>query len=380
MKFTVSQSEFLKALNIGSRSLLTKANLPILSNVLVNAKKESVELLTTNLETACRVNINAKVESVGETSVVGRTIGEFVSQLEGAELVVEKLGEELVVETAGVGARFGTMDPADFPAIPRVEGGSGFSVEVGKLSSAVSSVVFCAAVDESRPILTGVLCQATKKGLVFVSTDGFRLGNALLEIQNSTLALGLKFIVPAKALAEIAKIGEEVGVKLPEKKRQVEVLVSDSLNQAVFRIGEVEFTSRLIEGTFPAWEKLIPNEFVTQAVIDKQELVKVVKIASIFAREAGNIVKLKLSPEGKSGQLSVAAAASQVGSSDSTIKTDLKGKGGEIAFNFRYILEALATIEGDTVSFEMNESLNPGRISPPEGNFFHIIMPVRLQA
>ncbi len=378
MKFIVSQSEFLKALNIGSRSLLAKANLPILSNALINVKKDCVELLTTNLETACRVKVSAKVESVGETSVVGRTIGEFVSQLEGAELVVEKLGEELVVETKGVGARFGTMDPADFPAIPRVEGGSGFTVEAGKLSGAVSSVVFCAAADESRPILTGVLCQATKKGLVLVSTDGFRLGNALLEIQNSTLSLGLKFIIPAKALAEISKIGDEVGAGLPEKKRQVEVVISDSLNQAVFKIGEVEFTSRLIEGSFPAWEKLIPGEFSTQALVDKQELVKVVKIAAIFAREAGNIVKLKLSPDG-GGQLSVAAAASQVGSSDSTIKTDLKGKGGEIAFNFRYILEALATIEGDTVSFEMNESLNPGRISPPAGNFFHIIMPVRLQ-
>ena len=380
MKFTISQTEFLKAINIGSRSLLSKSNLPILSNILVSAKKDGVEFLATNLETACRVKVDAKVEREGETSVVGRTIGEFLSQLDSVDIVVEKLGEELVLGADGVGARFGTMDPAEFPAIPKVDGGMVFSVSVGDLTSAVSAVAFCAAVDESRPILTGVLCQSTKKGLSLVATDGFRLGYAQMETSDSTLSLGLKFIIPAKALAEIAKISEEVSAKLAEKKRLVNIAVSGNLTQAIFKIGEVEFTSRLIEGTFPSWEKLIPSEFSTKATISKQELVRVVKIASIFARDAGNIVRLRLRQEDKKSQLSVSSAASQIGSSESTIKIDLAGNGGEIAFNFRYILEALSVTSSEQIVFEMNESLNPGKISPADANFFHIIMPVRLQA
>lgn len=380
MKFKTEQVELIKALNIGSRSLMSKANLPILSNILIKASTSGVEFLTTNLETACRVVVKASVEASGEITVGGRVLAEFISQLDAGVVSVEKLGEELLIESGGFNVRLSTMPAEEFPAIPKVEGGRKLEIGVGDFTKSINRVSFCAAIDESRPILTGVLCQINKKGLSLVATDGFRLGYSLLPLVGGGTLNTLEFIIPARALLEASKIMDEHN-KSEDTLKTISVIVADNLSQAVFEIGGVEFTSRLIEGAFPNWEKLIPSAFSTVSHINCDELVRVVKIASIFARESGNIVKLSL--EGGSGgaSLVVSSTTAQVGSSNSKIALSMKGRGGEIAFNYRYLLEALATIDEVEVDFEMNESLNPGKFScgGDSSSFFHIIMPVRLQ-
>ena len=133
---------------------------------------------------------------------------------------------------------------------------------------------------------------------------------------------------------------------------------------------------------FPNWQKLIPANFTSTARVPKEEFIKIVRVASIFARDAGNIVRFKLVASGaKGGLLSAYATNSQVGSNEAQTEIDLIGKGGEIAFNYRYLLEMLSSVDGEDVEFEMIESLNPGRLTVPgDGNYFHIIMPVRLQS
>ncbi len=380
MKVFLEQSDFLRALNVATRSLMLKANLPILSNVLLRSSGKKLEIITTNLETACRVEVEAKVEREGGITVVGRALVEFISQLVGGTISVEKLGEELLISSGDFNARLSTMGPEEFPAIPKIVGGKRIELKPVDLINCVGKVAFCAAVDESRPILTGVLCQLSKKGLTLVATDGFRLGHAHIEVTAGADIGGVSFIIPSKAFSEVAKIVEEQK-SVEGKEANVILLLSDDLNQAVFEVGRVEFTTRLIEGTYPAWDKLIPSNFSTSAKINKEELVRVIKIASIFARDSGNIIRMKLGVEGKAQFLTVSANTAQVGSSDSKIPFNLKGRGGEIAFNFRYLLEVLSVIDGEEVGFEMNESLNPGKITAASGSasFFHIIMPVRLQ-
>lgn len=382
MKFTIDQIGLLKGLSLSSRSLLVKSNLPILSNVLISAKKGLVEVVTTNLETATRVALVAKVETEGRITLPGRAISEFVSQLDPVEVIIETLGEEVAISAGGFSARFATIASEEFPAIPQVEGGKAIKISTSDLTSGVDKVAFCAAVDESRPILTGILCEIKKAGLEMVATDGFRLGFSRIKVENVNENIGLKIIIPAKALIEVAKMASETeqGQDL-NKTSGVQLVVADNLNQAVFKIGNVEFTTRLIEGVFPAWEKLIPSTFTTNAKINRSELIRVIKIASIFARESGNIIRIKLDDQGQKSSLIVSSTTAQVGSSQSRVDVSLSGSGGEIAFNFRYLLEALGVIEGEDVTFEMNESLNPGRLTSVGGKetYFHIIMPVRLQ-
>lgn len=380
MKFLISQADFFKGLTLSNKSLLSKANLPILSNILVIAEKNKIEVITTNLETASRIIIDAKVEREGQTTLLGRAVGEFVQQLVGEDsLVFEKLGDEVLIECRNFNARFATMDAADFPVIPKVT--SGFEIKVKKtdIADAISKVTFCASQDESRPILTGVLCELVKNKIKMIATDGYRLGfceTKVIEGENNSAI----FIAPAKSLVEVSKIINEVNEGQKEDS-EISVLVADNLSQAVFKIGSVEFTTRLIEGEFPSWQKIIPSSFVTKAKIEKNDFLKTIKTASIFARESGNIIKLNLESDKKGASLEVSATTAQMGSSKSKIGITLEGKGGEIAFNFRYLLDVLSVIEGDSINFEMNESLNPGKITSVEdtSTSFHIIMPVRLQ-
>lgn len=375
MKIKVDQLEFIRALTNSNRSLSSKTNLPILANVLLEASKDKLQIVSTNLETACRVSVPCKVEVGGEITTIGKALWEFVSQLSQEEVDVEKLGEELVLKQGNFDARFSTMAASEFPAIPKVSGDLSFKIDSGILSKAIGRVVFNAALDESRPILTGVLCEFSKGGLNMVATDGYRLGFCEInQVEGSKTAISI--IVPAKSLWEVAKIVGEG----PGDQKVVNIHVSDNLSQASFKFGEVEFVSRLIEGEFPNWQRVIPGTFATKAVVSKVDFMKVIKMASIFAKDSGSVVKVKLEGDEKVGKLMVSAATSQVGSSTAGIDAKVTGAGGEIAFNFRYMLESLGSLEADEVIFEMNESLNPGRVtSTDDAKLFHIVMPVRLQ-
>lgn len=396
MKFSTLQSEFSKALLTSGKSILSRANLPILANVLLKASQDRLEVLATDLETATKVGLKCKIENSGETTVNGKTLFEFISQLPEVELIVEKLGEEVVVSAKSYSGRFATLPPEEFPAIPKIERGIDYVVDAGDFARRITKTVFSAAVDEGRPILTGVWCEIAKNKMRAVATDGYRLGYQEIVLEGAKTSASLKLNVPARALSEIVKIIAELTIKDGEdgeaKAQRVTIVVAEELNQINFKIGDVEFTSRLIEGEYPNWQKIIPSTFNTKVKINRGTFIKLVKIASIFARDAGNIVKLKFEPSasgsnrqrsnGKAGTLTVNATSSQVGSSDASCDVEMSGPGGEIAFNFRYLLEVLSVIEDEEINFEMNESLNPGKITllDPKDPFFHIIMPVRLQA
>lgn len=378
MKFKIPQGEFTKLLLAANKSLLAKANLPILSNALVSASRGKVEIVSTNLETATKVVGDCQVEVEGETTLPGRLLLEFVSQLPEGEVVFEKLGEEVLVTTKRYNGRFATQPIEDFPAIPQIAKGTTVRFAPADFTKAVSRVAFCAAVDEGRPILTGVLCEFAKDAVSMVATDGYRLSFAKIKVEGISEAI--KIVIPAKAIMELTKILSEADGDVREK--PVELLIAESLNQVNFKIGNVSFSSRLIEGTFPNWQKLIPTTFTSKARIAKEEFLKVVRVASIFARDAGSIIRFKLEAgDSKGGLLTVYATSSQVGSNEAQTEIELTGRGGEIAFNYRYLLEMLTSVDGEDVDFEMIESLNPGRLSlPDDKDYFHIIMPVRLQS
>lgn len=398
MKFVINQADFLRVLAAGSKSLLARANLPILSNILIEAAAKGLTVLSTDLETAAQVALECKVANEGKTTVVGKTLLEYVSALPEGDVEVEKLGEELLISTKGYSAHFATMPAEEFPAIPRIEKGISFGVGAAELARTINKVAFCAAQDEGRPILTGVLCDVGKGKISVVATDGYRLSFDEVKILAGEGMTAFKVIVPAKAMLEVARIIAEVGNSLNDNREgadAVRVTVSAALNQINFKFGEggkgaqVEFISRLIEGEFPNWQKIIPANFSTKAEVSRQELTKLIRISSIFARESGNIVKFKLSQQEGGGSkakasalFSVTAQGSQVGSTDASCEVQMTGGGGEIAFNFRYVLEILSVMEAEKVTFEMNESLNPGKITGEDAGdpFFHIIMPVRLQA
>lgn len=375
MKFKVPQVELAKALTAADKSLPTKANLPILGNISLSLSKDKLTVLATDLETAARVVVPASGDGEGTTTVSGKVLIELVGQLSEGDLSFEKLGEEVLVSSSGNSARLATMSAEDFPAIPKIEKGKEVELDALEFIDSVRKVQASAAGDDSRPILSGILVEFTGKKMSMVATDGYRLSFTSIPLKKDIDNLAI--VIPAKSLSEFAKIvSENFG---DDEKQQLTMVIADGLNQVNFKIKNIEFTSRVIEGEFPNWRKIIPATFSTKVKIDRFELTKKLRIASIFARDSGNIVKLKL----ENNLLTAAANTSQVGSDESQTKVlEMSGKGGEIAFNYRYLLEALSVIDDDEVNFEMIESLSPGRLTGADekGDFFHIIMPVRLQS
>ena len=381
MKFTISKSDFSKLLLTANRTILSRTNLPILANLLISAKGSEVEVISTNLETAVRLVAKSKVETEGKITIGAKALVEFVSQLPDEQVSFELLGEEVLIAAGGYNARFATMGASEFPAIPKIDKGIEMSVAAEDLVEAISKVAFSAAQDEGRPILTGVLCEVNKNKISMVATDGYRLSFFETKIIKGEKVPNMKMVVPARALTEFGKIIGEMLASEPKGNHEVKLEIADTLNQLCFKIDNIEFTSRLIEGEFPNWQKTIPGSFSSIAKFNRDEFIKLVKVASIFAREAGNIVRLKLEENAKKPTVSVYANASQLGSGNAKMDIEMQGPGGEIAFNYRYLLEVLGLMEVDEVVFEMIESLNPGRLRTQDDKdtFFHIVMPVRLQ-
>src|SRR3989344_1042900 len=210
MKFSVDQQVLNKSLMLAGKSLLSKANLPVLSNLLIKADKGEVMILSTSLETATRVVMDCKVESSGETTVNGKTVLEYVSQLPAGVVSFEKLGEEAVLSASGFKARLATIAAEEFPAIPKIEKGTKIEIDTPNFIKCVERVAFSAAQDEGRPILTGVLCEVGKRVLRMVATDGYRLSLDEMALGDSGEA-DIKIVVPARALLEVAKILTETG-------------------------------------------------------------------------------------------------------------------------------------------------------------------------
>src|SRR2546425_11240 len=220
----------------------------------------------------------------------------------------------------------------------------------------VNEVAFVAATDDSRPVLTGVLTRLEGEELTFVAADPYRLG-----IRRGTLLQNvdpaIEVIIPARSLFELARI-------IGDDDSPVEVVVTQNKSQVIFHAGDVDLVTRLIEGQFPNYRQVIPTSYTTRVVVEREELLKATKLASYFARDAANIVRLQVDAQPKDGgaPLVVSATASEVGDNVSRVDASVEGNGVQIAFNARFLAEALGSLAAPEVALELGGALAPGVI------------------
>lgn len=372
MKFSIPQEKLTKLLQISSRAISSKPHLPILTCILLEVKNGAIKLQSTNLEVGITQIEKVNVEKQGKAAFPARVFLEFVSSLPPGKVDVETKEKGGFLELQRFKARIALGDPEEYPIVPTSDKKTDLVLDSKSFVKAASKVVIAAAVEGGRPVLTGVLFDLGGGMLKMVATDGYRLSFYQLSVDSK---LSNKMIIPAKSLTEVLKIASEAS----DKRGKIEVIFAKDQNQIIFKVGEVEIVSRLIDGEFPDWGKIIPKEFQTKTVTNNEEFLKAVKIASIFARDSSNVVKCKV--EKKS--LVLSANTKEVGDNVSEVDSRVEGVGGEIAFNYRYLLDVLLALEGGEVGFEMIGPLNPGRFTAGNDNnqdFFHIVMPVRVQS
>ena len=365
MKFTVLQQDLLPPLQSVARSVGVRSTLPVLDNVLLSLEGKKLKIAATNLEIGVIKHIQVESGSPGEITVPAKTLVELVSGLGQDKVALESEGDVLSVQSGKFKATVNGIASSEFPAIPQSsEGKVGFPKEA---ILGCSQILFAAAVDEGRPVLTGVLTEVKGGKLDFVATDGFRLAHR--EVQLPKAHPEFKSLIPKRTFEEILRILAEEEVEI------VNIATSPNQNQVIFSLGETLVSSRLIEGQFPAWEKIIPAQIVARALVGKEELLKAIKLAAIFSKNEANIVILTT----KKGILKLQSHAKELGSQENEIEGDIEGEELQVAFNTRFLLDAVSNSPASQIMIEFSGPLSACLIKPVgvEG-LEYIVMPVRL--
>ncbi len=364
MKFTILQQDLLPPLQAVARSVGARSTLPVLDNILLSVEGKRLKMAATNLEIGVVKFIPVKEAQEGEITVPAKTLVELISALSQAEVTLESQGEVLTVSSGSFKASVNGIAATEFPVIPTSSGQDlNFSKEVFLTSAAV---LFAAAVDEGRPVLTGVLTEVKDSKLDFVATDGFRLAHKQVPLPKGSTEF--KALIPKRTYEEVLRIISEQTVD------EVKIATSQNQNQAVFTVGETIISSRLIEGTFPAWEKIIPAEMVGRALLDKEQLLKAIKLAAVFAK-GDNVLVLTT----KDKSLNLKSSAKEIGTQENEIEGNIEGDELQIAFNARFLQDAVSNIPSTQLMIEFSGPLSAALIKPVgQEGLEYIVMPVRL--
>lgn len=377
MQVRCQQVELERALHHVSRAVARRSTLPVLSNVLLVADEQGLRITGTNLEIALSVSLQAEVIEPGQLSVRAEVLTNLVSSLPRHEVTLEaKTGAtDLRVMCGTTKSRIPGLPADDFPTIARIGDQPPTAVtKVDVLREAISQVVFAAATDDSRPVLAGTYVEFRKQELTLAAADGFRLSVRTLSLEQSAAA-ECSILIPAKALAELARV---VG----DSEETVQLLVTPNRSQVLARSGRLEFLSRLIDGHFPDFRQLLPQQWRTRVTVDREAFLAAARRAKIFAQSNNEVVKLELVPgdsELDPGLLVISAQAAEAGDTEDTLPARVEGPAATIAFNGRYLTDILSVLKSDEIMLEMTTPNAAGVFRPVgDESFVHLVMPMVL--
>ncbi len=362
MKLQVTQENLNHALNSVARVANSRGTLPILANVLIKTSKNRLSLAATNLDIAITHYIGAKVSDEGSITVPARLMQDFISSLPVGVIELDLKETKLHITTNQYQSVVNGIMADDFPVMPAITDGKSWSVDGNLFKKALQQVVFAASTDETRPVLTGVLIQSSESKLAMAATDSYRLA----EKQLGTHKHDTQLLIPAFAMQELLRV-------LGDGDDEIKVTHNDQ--QVLFQVGDIELVTRLIDGKYPDYHKLIPVKFATNATLKRTDLINVTKVSSLFARESAGSVTIGI--DEAAGQLSIRSVASQLGENTATATAKIAGS-GSITLNSRYLLDALNALTGEDVVFGFNGKLEPTLLHDPAApDYRHVIMPLK---
>lgn len=369
-----------KKINLINKGVSPRTQLPILSNILLKAKKGKLLVESTDLELGIQIEIPANIEEEGETTVPAKLFSDLVNILTDEKITLQTQNGKLEVKTIKTKNTFQTIPPDEFPKLYEEKGDLLITLKKKIIQKELPKILLSVSIDLGRPALSGVLLKQEKKNkLLFVATDGYRLSlkhNIISNKKKEEVKEFNSLIIPAKIFKEILSMKES----LPAGRQEGEDLnlyTSPQKNQILFESNGTIIVGRSIDSEFPNYEKIIPTTSQTKAVFNKEEMQKAVKICAIFARESANIIKFNI----KEDKLIISANTQQTGENIVEVDAKIEGEENEIAFNSRYLLDFFASLEEEELVFEMTSPLTPGVFKiKDDPTFLHLIMPIRVQS
>jgi DNA polymerase-3 subunit beta len=364
VKFRCDRDALSEALQTVQRGVSSRPGIPALTGVLIEAGAGGeLTLTTTDLEVSARITIEVTVAEPGSALVPARLLADTVKSLSDAPVEFESDRSQAQIRCAAYEGSLRLLPVEDFPGLQEPSG-TRVSVEAGAFADAVGQAARAASRDEARPVLTGVLVEISREGVVLVATDSYRL--AVRDLVATADGEG-RAIVPERALSEAGRAAAA------DEKGTVEIVVDEA--QASFRIGSLVLTSRLIEGEFPNYRQLLPDQHESRLVVSRQQLLDAVRRVGLFARDTAP-VRLEFNALG----VKLSSSSPDVGQAVEAVEARYEGDDLTVAFNPQYLIDGLSAATGESVRLDVRDGLKPGVVRGEGDEFTYLVMPVRLPA
>jgi DNA polymerase III subunit beta len=366
MKTTILQEDLVTKVATCTRFASSRIQLPVLANILLTTKKNKLIIAATNLEISISFSIGAKVDEEGSITVPAKTFSDIISNLSKGSVTLSVHKEQLEIVQEGFTSTIVGMNAHDFPSIPHELESQTVELTAEILKNILSKVLFSVSTDESRPVLNGVLVEITSEQIRFIATDGFRLSIKRMDITFS--GADVKVIVPRTSLSELTRIFQDGDIRIG---------INTTDKQIIFAHDGGVLTSRIIDGEFPNFERIIPKDFTTTVDVSKDDLVQAIKLASVFAKDASNVALIDINTE----NISVRAESSTSGKQEKLLDAKIEKTGKEtmtVAFNYHYLEDVVHSSLGESVRFRFTTQTGACLIEDSKDkDFIHVVMPIK---
>ncbi|MBI2065302.1 MAG: DNA polymerase III subunit beta [Candidatus Yanofskybacteria bacterium] len=362
MRITINQKNLLKATTTVERVVSRNPSLPILNNILLKTENGRLKISATNLEIGINYYIGAKIDETGEIAVPARIFSDFIGNLGEEKITLVTKNNILSLNTNKYKTQILGLDPKDFPIIPKIKGDN-FSVIPSKvLKNSLTAVFDSVAVSETRPELSGVYMNFSSNHLTFAATDSFRLTEKVNELKHKEKEA---LIIPRGTVVELIRLASDI---------QEDITIKLGDNQMAFVTDDIEVVSRIIDGNYPDYKKVIPDKFISRVVTKKDELEKNVRLAGLFS---SSIADIKLNCDDK--KISLTAKNSDKGDIQVSVDAVLKNDPFDISINHHYLLDGLKIIPTENVVIEYTGHGSPVVLRPEQDSkdLVYLIMPLR---
>jgi DNA polymerase-3 subunit beta len=373
MKFKINRDHFANGLAQVLNVVGSKATMPILSNVLIEAEKDQISLTTTNLDLGIRCKIKAEVKETGSVTLPVKRLAGIVRELPNVDVTFDASPNHQVKLTSG-GSTFRIMGigKEEFPPLPEFGEEKAYSLEQAELVTMLKSVAYAQSSDETRYILNGVYFNFKDGKLSLVATDGRRLAMIAKEMNVPANSAGA-IILPAKTVSELSRLldkGEKVKINFNDRRAAFQIATDKDTSGL---IDHVYLYSKVVEGNYPNYQQVIPKETHQRIKLERELFLQCVHRAALVCSEKANSVKIKLS----SNLLEITAQSPDFGEAHESMAIGYSGPDLQVAFNPTFLMDPLKALAKDEVFFEVKDEVSPGVFKTLE-SFVCVIMPVRL--
>jgi len=381
MKLTCTQENFKKAIYSTERVVGKQITLPILENILLQTEQGMLKISATNLEIGVFLKVGAKIEKEGMITVPARLLSSFVNNLPAESTVsLEVIDQTLHIESGASKAQIKGLQAQDFPIIPEMEGDFLFSLPAQEMRDAIPRLAVCVSLDSTRPELSGMNVVLQKNEVRIAATDSFRLAEAVINLKKADtqsydifIEKNNSIVVPLNTFLEVFRvIGNET--------QEIEVGIEES--QIFFQVENVRIVSRLINGKYPEYRQIIPQQFTTRVLLEKDSALRAVKIAGIFTNSKTGEVKFTV--DAKKNKVTVQSKAEEVGENKTILDAQIEGPSQDAVFNPRYMADGIQAVATSQFVLLMNSGASAAVIRMVEGEkkeevsaYTYIIMPIK---